>query len=278
MKKQILTSAVISILALISLSACSNSSLPPEQQLVSSAMNKSIAGKLEAAMVDLNKAIEINPAYSDAYLVRGMTTLEIGKEQTKGMADLDKSIQLSPTVPDGYFQKGIYQMAGKLGTLQEACANFSKAAALGMSEAKELFGQNCQKATDTPAPTEIPTSTDNSISVDQPFTLKLGSSAIFQPAGVTVQFAEVKSDSRCPSDVTCIWAGEATVHVKITTQGPTVEADLVIPGSDKDTIEVRGDVGAPHNLKLLDLKPYPNSKTPATNDQYIATFQLNLAK
>lgn len=134
----------------------------------------------------------------------------------------------------------------------------------------------------TPTPTEtappdIKTPVNDDITANQPFTLSMGESAIFQAGGLTVEFNSVVSDSRCPSDVVCVWAGEATVHIIATTQGPAVEADLVIPSSDKDSIQLRGDVGGTYNLKLLDLTPHPNSKM-GNSDKYQASFIFELAE
>lgn len=126
-----------------------------------------------------------------------------------------------------------------------------------------------------PRPTD--TEANDSAQPDQPFSLAIGESMIFQPAGLTIEFVEVKSDSRCPSDVVCVWAGEATVHIKSTTQGPAVEADLIIPGTEKNQIQLKGDVGSAYNLKLLDLTPYPNSKNPTVDKQYQATFVFQAA-
>jgi hypothetical protein len=123
-----------------------------------------------------------------------------------------------------------------------------------------------------PIPTDTTTSPNDNLQANQPFSLTMGESVIFQPAGLTVEFNSVISDSRCPSDVVCVWAGEATVHIIATTQGPAVEADLIIPGSDKDTIQLKGDVGAAYNLKLLDLTPHPNSKIETSDKQYQASF------
>ncbi len=45
-------------------------------------------------------------------------------------------------------------------------------------------------------------------SLGEPFTLGPGQSASIPGEDLTVRFAEVVSDSRCPAGVTCIWAGE----------------------------------------------------------------------
>ena len=44
--------------------------------------------------------------------------------------------------------------------------------------------------------------------------VSLGETVQFQKA--SVQFLKVLEDSRCPSDVTCVWEGQAKVLVEVT--------------------------------------------------------------
>lgn len=48
----------------------------------------------------------------------------------------------------------------------------------------------------------------------QPIELRRGTSAIL-PEGLKVAFDDVRSDSRCPMDAICVWAGDATVAVSL---------------------------------------------------------------
>lgn len=54
---------------------------------------------------------------------------------------------------------------------------------------------------------------------DQPFTLAPGDSVVVGAEHVRVAFDRVTADSRCPRDVQCIWAGEATVLARIAPNG-----------------------------------------------------------
>ena len=49
---------------------------------------------------------------------------------------------------------------------------------------------------------------------DQPFDLRAGQSAVV-PGGLKVTFDRVVSDSRCPIDAICVWAGEAVIALKL---------------------------------------------------------------
>jgi len=68
-------------------------------------------------------------------------------------------------------------------------------------------------------------------------------------------FDSVLSDSRCPEDVVCVWAGEAIVRFRFEIHGHApVLVNLHVETPDHDTI-VYG-----YKLTLFDLLPHPNTK------------------
>ena len=38
-------------------------------------------------------------------------------------------------------------------------------------------------------------------------------------AGIKVAFVELVEDARCPADVQCVWAGNAKIKIRVTTNG-----------------------------------------------------------
>jgi hypothetical protein len=69
--------------------------------------------------------------------------------------------------------------------------------------------------------------------------------------GTTIKWVDVK-DSRCPTGVQCIWAGEVTVSLEIQHgSGPVEEIKLVLPSGEE------GVKAAGKSLKLLSVSPYP---------------------
>jgi len=71
-------------------------------------------------------------------------------------------------------------------------------------------------------------------------------------------------DSRCPSDVTCVWAGQVTATVRIENQTHTKMIDFM--PSDSYTFF------SPYKIILLDVSPYPiSTKKP---DDHIATLVM----
>lgn len=58
-------------------------------------------------------------------------------------------------------------------------------------------------------------------SLNQEIQLAPKEQAVYEQQGLTVEFIRVVDDSRCPTDVTCIWAGE--VKVQLSTRMHTAE-------------------------------------------------------
>ena len=62
------------------------------------------------------------------------------------------------------------------------------------------------------------------------FTLKVGQSATIASEDLKLQFDTVVSDSRCPSDVVCIQAGEAKIRLIATQNGAHTTLNLIEQG------------------------------------------------
>jgi hypothetical protein len=78
---------------------------------------------------------------------------------------------------------------------------------------------------------------------------------------VRVCFDEVLIDCRCPSNVTCVWAGFASVQLTITVNG-TTETHVLATMIGPDTAVVNG-----YEIKFVDLLPYPkDGVTPDPSD------------
>jgi len=92
----------------------------------------------------------------------------------------------------------------------------------------------------------------NEISLGQEFTLPIGQSVSVSGENMAIKFVEVVSDSRCPQGATCIWAGEASCQVEITTSGSTYRKMLTQPGlSGPSQTDFQG-----YEI-TFDLQPYP---------------------
>jgi hypothetical protein len=106
------------------------------------------------------------------------------------------------------------------------------------------------------------------VAIDSQFTLAPGGSASIEGTSVQVRLDRVVSDSRCPTDVNCIQAGDAVVRITVTSDGGT------------QTDELHTGAGGPHSaaragltITLEDLSPQPVSSRPTPPGNYRATFR-----
>ena len=100
--------------------------------------------------------------------------------------------------------------------------------------------------------------------------LKAGQSAELAEAGMTLSFASVTQDSRCPSDVTCVQAGSATVALTVVrTDGRRDELRLPIGGDGEFTAR-----SPDFAITVSNLLPYPVSTSPIAPADYQVTVTV----
>jgi len=62
--------------------------------------------------------------------------------------------------------------------------------------------------------------------LNAPIQLEPGQSAVFDAENLAVKFVGIDSDSRCPSDVACVWAGEVVVRLSVRKDSRTQELSI----------------------------------------------------
>jgi hypothetical protein len=72
-----------------------------------------------------------------------------------------------------------------------------------------------------PVRSEVPT-----IPVNTDFDVAIGGMARIQESPLLVRFDTVTEDSRCPTDVECVWEGNATARLTVDSSGQTALAEL----------------------------------------------------
>lgn len=86
---------------------------------------------------------------------------------------------------------------------------------------------------------------------------KLGVGEYQKINDVEVTFIEILEDSRCPKDVSCVWAGQAKIKVRVNEKGVApVEKELIFNASGKDVFIHTSETTV---IKALRLSPYPNT-------------------
>lgn len=110
--------------------------------------------------------------------------------------------------------------------------------------------------------------------LEEPFTLEPGEVVGVADTGVRVRLVGVPEDSRCPTDVVCVWEGDARVVVEVETAGdPARSYALHTSGAaagGSRTVEVGGYV-----LGLVDVTPEPHSERRIDADEYRVTLRLS---
>lgn len=81
-------------------------------------------GADDRAIVAYDKAIELDPAYQDAYYARGLARFELG-ELTAAIADFDRAIALNPKDADAFNRRGRTRKA--MGDYAAAIADYDEA-------------------------------------------------------------------------------------------------------------------------------------------------------
>ena len=107
------------------------------------------------------------------------------------------------------------------------------------------------------------------VQLGEPFELRIGESAVL-PGDLKMTFNRVVSDSRCPSDVNCVAAGEAWLALRL-----SVGSDAPVER------EVRVDTAGPevpflsYTIRALALTPYPRSDRAPRAEEFVATFSVS---
>ena len=89
--------------------------------------------------------------------------------------------------------------------------------------------------------------------------------------GITITFVEVMEDSRCPSDVQCVWAGRATVLLEIQkeTQEPeSINLSVGTLGEGYYSEMIVGEVW----ITLFDVRPHPISTESIQSEDYVVVL------
>lgn len=113
------------------------------------------------------------------------------------------------------------------------------------------------------ARTEMPTAAP-----DADFDLAVGDSVRIQDSRLRVHFDSVTEDSRCPTDVQCVWAGNATVRLVVDSAEQSAVVTLRTSVQQPSAVFGRA-------IELRGLRPQRTSGTPPPYRQYVATLRVS---
>ena len=102
--------------------------------------------------------------------------------------------------------------------------------------------------------------------LDTVFELQPQQYAEFPDENLKITFLQVREDSRCPVDVTCIWQGNVGLEFAIS----QVQNISITLRNDNNPVSVFGK----YQIYLIDVKPYPVSSSAIKLDDYIAFLKI----
>jgi hypothetical protein len=105
---------------------------------------------------------------------------------------------------------------------------------------------------------------DIQVRLNEEFCLSIGQHASVTGEDLAISFEEVTEDSRCPSDVTCVWAGRVSCVVELTQAGSSYRVTLTEPGL---TSEYSRELYEGYEI-AFHVTPYPEAGKKIANDSY----------
>ena len=99
----------------------------------------------------------------------------------------------------------------------------------------------------------------------QSFELPFGDTGNCTCGGLSVAFADVLDDSRCPTSVVCFWEGQARVQLKVQIADGLDTVELIRRAGHE---ELGRDTLDNFVFELLEVSPYPVTTDPIDKEDY----------
>ena len=114
---------------------------------------------------------------------------------------------------------------------------------------------------------DLPTAPTNTVPVGTDFTLAPGESATAGNA-LTVGFIGITNDSRCPTNVQCVWAGSARAGLRVRDGAASRDLHLeTLATKDTATVGV-------YLIRLVEVNPAPVTTDPIPASAYRITLRV----
>ncbi|BDQ31507.1 hypothetical protein NZNM25_05030 [Nitrosopumilus zosterae] len=113
-------------------------------------------------------------------------------------------------------------------------------------------------------------SSSKDVALDSPFTLKIEDTAKID-SELRLTVLDAVEDSRCPSDVTCVWEGAVSVQVNLIRDDLDLGNHTILLGESEDDKQIF----AGYFIKLITVEPYPSSTVPIKSSDYVLTFLVS---
>jgi hypothetical protein len=107
--------------------------------------------------------------------------------------------------------------------------------------------------------------------VGREFRVRVGRTVMLEGENLRLRFAAVAEDSRCPTGVTCVWAGNAVVLIEAGTKGVRGKRELRLNTNASRQSAGEGTYRR-YTVKLVGLSPYPREGQKIAPGAYTATL------
>jgi len=113
--------------------------------------------------------------------------------------------------------------------------------------------------------------------LDEPFWLEFGQVKVLPPDNLRIEFRQLLEESRCPSDVICVWEGRARIGLLLQTPADSIQVELLLPGfaTQADTLAHQPVDTLGYRMTLMQLDPYPNTQRRPQNSDYKALLKIS---
>jgi len=105
---------------------------------------------------------------------------------------------------------------------------------------------------------------------NQKVTVQVNQQKTLSKSKITIKFVSLVDDSRCPTDVQCIQAGNGEIKIELRKVGSATKTVNLNTNTQPQSVSFSG-----YTIKLIDLNPNPASNIRINRNGYTATFVIN---
>jgi hypothetical protein len=106
------------------------------------------------------------------------------------------------------------------------------------------------------------------VALDKEFQIRFGEVVSIKKEGLKIGFENVVEDSRCPTGVECVWAGNAKIVILMKNnrrRAYTIKLNTSVEPKQDNFLKK-------YDVKLVSLSPYPKKDAKIKNRDYVATL------
>ncbi|MEP0262994.1 hypothetical protein [Dokdonia sp.] len=100
-------------------------------------------------------------------------------------------------------------------------------------------------------------------------------SIIYQEGNITITLKKI-DDGRCPSNINCVWGGNAEVKMTIANEDESMDFTLNTAGYINEGLNFPTSASIfDLHIELIALQPYPEETVPLPLEDYTVSIQVN---